>query len=59
MEVRDLFIIWFPIVTGTFIQCTAQKLLDCLFSIEGHVGLDRNLGPIYNTLLLQLIPGVS
>ena len=27
------------------------------FGIEGHVALDRNLGPGYNTLLLQLIPG--
>ena len=27
-----------------------------LFGIEGHVAIDRNPGPGYNTLLLQLIP---
>ena len=27
------------------------------FGIKGHVALDRNPGPGYNTLLLQLIPG--
>ena len=32
-------------------------LLMCLFGIEGHVALDRNPGPGYNTLLLWLIPG--
>ena len=26
--------------------------LKCFFGIEGHVTLDRNLGPGYNTLLL-------
>ena len=31
--------------------------LECFFSIEGHVALDRNPGPGYNTLLLQLIRG--
>ena len=31
--------------------------LKCLFSSEGHVALDRNQGPGYNTLLLRLIPG--
>ena len=29
----------------------------CFFGIEGHVALDRNPWPGYNTLLLQLIPG--
>ena len=28
-----------------------------LFSIEGHVALDRNPGPGYNILLLRMIPG--
>ena len=27
------------------------------FGIKGHVALDRNPGPRYNTLLLRLIPG--
>ena len=31
--------------------------LQCLFGIDGHVALDRNPGPEYNTLLLRLIPG--
>ena len=30
--------------------------LQCFFSSEGHVALDRNPGPGYNTLLLRLIP---
>ena len=29
----------------------------CFFSNEGHVALDRNLGPGYDTLLLRMIPG--
>ena len=29
---------------------------ECLFDMENHVALDRNLGPGYNTLLLRLIP---
>ena len=28
-----------------------------LFGSEGHVALDRNLGPGYDTLLLRMIPG--
>ena len=28
-----------------------------LFGSEGHVALDRNPGPVYDTLLLRLIPG--
>ena len=31
--------------------------LECSLGIEDHVALDRNPGPGYNTLLLQLIPG--
>ena len=31
--------------------------LYCFFSSEGHVALDKNPGPGYNTLLLRLIPG--
>ena len=31
--------------------------LECFFGIEGHVALDRNPGPGYNTLLLRLIQG--
>ena len=31
--------------------------LKCFFGSEGHVALDRNLGPGYDTLLLQFIPG--
>ena len=30
--------------------------LECFFGIEGHVALDRNQGPGYNTQPLQLIP---
>ena len=29
----------------------------CFFGSEGHVELDRNPGPGYDTLLLRLIPG--
>ena len=29
----------------------------CFFGSQGHVALDRNPGPGYNTLLLRLIPG--
>ena len=29
----------------------------CFFSSEGHVVLDRNPGPGYDTLLLRMIPG--
>ena len=29
---------------------------ECLFDMENHAALDRNLGPGYNTLLLRLIP---
>ena len=31
--------------------------LSCFFGIEGHVALDRNPEPGYNTLLFQKIPG--
>ena len=31
--------------------------LECFFSIKGHVAVDRNPGPGYDALLLQLIPG--
>ena len=31
--------------------------LFCFFGSEGHVALDRNPGPGYNTLLLRMIPG--
>ena len=31
--------------------------LSCFFGSEGHVVLDRNTGPGYDTLLLRLIPG--
>ena len=31
--------------------------LECFFGSEGHVALDRNPGPGYDTLLLRLIPG--
>ena len=31
--------------------------LKYFFSIVGHEALDINLGPGYNTILLQLIPG--
>ena len=29
----------------------------CFFGSEGHVALDRNPGPGYDTLLLRMIPG--
>ena len=32
--------------------------LEYFLGIEGHIALDRNLGPGYHTLLLQLIPEV-
>ena len=31
--------------------------LKCFFVSKGHLALDRNPGPGYNTLLLRLIPG--
>ena len=31
--------------------------LSCFFGSEGHVALDRNPGPGYNTLPLRMIPG--
>ena len=31
--------------------------LKCFYGSEGHVALDRNPGPGYDTLLLQMIPG--
>ena len=31
--------------------------LQCFFGSEGHVALDRNSGPGYDTLLLRLIAG--
>ena len=31
--------------------------LQCFFGSEGHVALDRNPGPGYDTLLLRMIPG--
>ena len=33
------------------------NLLKCFFGSEGHVALDRNPGPGYDTLLLRMIPG--
>ena len=33
------------------------KPLECFFGSEGHVTLDRNPGPGYDTLLLRMIPG--
>ena len=29
----------------------------CFWGIEGHVALHRNPGPVYDTILLRLIPG--
>ena len=31
--------------------------LQCFFCSEGHVALEKNPGPGYDTLLLRLIPG--
>ena len=42
-------------IMSTLTVCSEK--LKCFFGIEGHVALDRNPGPRYNTLLLQLIPG--
>ena len=36
--------------------CLFNPLL-CFFGSEGHVVLDRNPGPGYDTLLLRMIPG--
>ena len=44
---KDLKICWF----GWF------NPLECFFGSEGHVALDRNPGPGYDTLLLRMIPG--
>ena len=38
------------------ITCMMINPLECFFSINGHVALDRNPGPAYNTLILRLIP---
>ena len=32
----------------------APSLYDSVFGCEGHVAVDRNTGPVYNTLLLRL-----
>ena len=31
--------------------------LECFFDTKGHVAIDRNPGPGYNTLFLRLVPG--
>ena len=31
--------------------------LKCFFGSEGHVALEKNPGPGYDTLLLRMIPG--
>ena len=36
---------------------TGRIICVYFFCIKGHVALDRNLGPRYDTLLLRLIPG--
>ena len=36
---------------------TILGLVWCFFGSEGHVALDRNPGPGYDTLLLRIIPG--
>ena len=38
-------------------KCTSGKNQFAFFGIEGHVALDRNPGPGYDTLLLRLIQG--
>ena len=43
-QVRKMVLVWF-------------NLLKCFFGSEGHVALDRNPGPRYDTLLLRMIPG--
>ena len=43
-QVPKMVLVWF-------------NLLKCFFGSEGHVALDRNLGPRYDTLLLRMIPG--
>ena len=41
-------------ITTTFVK---GQSITVFFGLEGHVALDRNPGPGYNTLLLQLISG--
>ena len=36
---------------------TCDHPLECFFGSEGHVALDINPGPVYDTLLLRMIPG--
>ena len=42
-------------------ECVSELVwfnpLQCFFGSEGHVALDRNPGPGYDTLLLRIIPG--
>ena len=47
------------IITGLFSKIGLVWLnpLKCFFGSEGHVALDRNPGPGYDTLLLRMIPG--
>ena len=62
---RSTFVEWYICM----IQLTSRLLLAytrgiiwfnplwCFSGSEGHVALDRNLGPGYDTLLLRMIPG--
>ena len=43
-------------VQNSTVNCLNHQF-ESFFGIESHVALDRNLGPGYNTLLLQLNPG--
>ena len=45
-----------PVVTRILVWFWFNPL-QCFFGSEGHVALDRNPGPEYDTLLLRMIPG--
>ena len=60
MEMRQWIISVAHVESGlqnTSIMVWFNPLLSCFFGSEGHVALDRNPGPGYDTLLLRLIPG--
>ena len=44
-------------VIWTYLSSNVINPLKCFFDIEGHVALDRNLGPGHSTLLVRMIPG--
>ena len=39
-----------------YVYVVIDRLIDVFWGVDGHSAIDRNPGPGYNTLLLQLIP---